>query len=171
VSVCELVSWGELLIMTKVLTLFFRISDLILFFQHALLTAQFITCYAQSPYYNYTTRISDRLKFCNTHFPWQSTHYLHTHRVVRLNELRRLVRGSLVGIILYYITSKCLLRYATEVTQNCIARGPSWDADRSLIQLCNKFPTFYAFIIAQTHKVIRRSLISQDTVGETDHVS
>ena len=35
------------------------------------------------------------------------------------------VRGSPVRIIFYHVMSKCLLRYATEVTQNYTANGPS----------------------------------------------
>ena len=53
------------------------------------------------------------------------TTYIHTVSCDEMKYGDYNVRGSLVRIIFYYIMSKCLLRYVTEVTQKCMANGPS----------------------------------------------
>lgn len=55
----------------------------------------------------------------------QHTIYIHTVSCDEINYGDYNVRGSLVRIIFCYITSKCLLRYATEVTQDCMAHDTS----------------------------------------------
>ena len=55
----------------------------------------------------------------------QHTIYIHTVSCDEMKYGDYNVRGSLVRMIFYHIMSKCLLRYASEVTQNYKANGLS----------------------------------------------